>query len=83
MSKVKKREEMIRKLLITAMYIAVLYKLYYLPQIHIIFEALLNGRDGFKPYLVLLGHNHCAWLDSQRNQLGIPESKSLSILTHG
>ena len=55
MSKVKKREEMIRKLLITAMYIAVLYKLYYLPQIYIIFEALLNGRDGFKPYLVLLG----------------------------
>jgi hypothetical protein len=55
MSKVKKREEIIRKLLITAMYIAVLYKLYYLPQIQIIFEALLNGRDGFKPYLVLLG----------------------------
>ena len=55
MSKVKKREELIRKLLITAMYIAVIYKLYYLPQIHIIFDALLNGRDGFKPYLVLLG----------------------------
>jgi hypothetical protein len=55
MSKVKKREELIRKLLIIAMYIAFIYKLYYLPQIHIIFEALLNGRDGFKPYLVLLG----------------------------
>jgi hypothetical protein len=55
MSKEKKREELIRKLLIIAMYIAVIYKLYYLPQIHIIFEALLNGRDGFKPYLVLLG----------------------------
>ena len=55
MSKVKKREELIRKLLIIAMYIAVIYKLYYLPQIHIIFDALLNGRDGFKPYLVLLG----------------------------
>jgi hypothetical protein len=55
MSKLKKREELIRKLLIIAMYIAVLYKLYYLPQIHIIFEALLKGRDGFKPYLVLLG----------------------------
>ena len=54
MSKVKKREELIRKLLIIAMYIAFIYKLYYLPQIHIIFEALLNGRDGFKPYLVLL-----------------------------
>ena len=51
----KKREEWIRKVLITAMYIAVIYKLYYLPQIHIIFEALLNGRDGFKPYFVLLG----------------------------
>jgi len=55
MSKVKKREELIRKLLIIAMYIAVIYKLYYLPQIHIIFDALLIGRDGFKPYLVLLG----------------------------
>jgi len=55
MSKVKKREEWIRKVLITAMYITVIYKLYYLPQIHIIFDALLNGRDGFKPYLVLLG----------------------------
>ena len=55
MSKVKKREEWIRKVLITAMYIAVIYKLYYVPQIHIIFDALLNGRDGFKPYLVLLG----------------------------
>ena len=55
MSKVKKREEWIRKVLIIAMYIAVIYKLYYLPQIHIIFDALLNGRDGFKPYLVLLG----------------------------
>ena len=51
----KKREELIRKLLITAMYIAVLYKLYYLPQIHIIVEALLDRRDGFKPYLVILG----------------------------
>jgi len=55
MSKVKKREELIRKLLIIAMYIAVIYKLYYLPQIHIILGALLNGRDGFKPYLVVLG----------------------------
>ena len=55
MSKVKKREELIRKLLIIAMYIAFIYKLYYLPQIHIIFEALLKGRDGFKPYLVVLG----------------------------
>jgi preprotein translocase subunit SecE len=55
MSKVKKREELIRKLLIITMYIAVIYKLYYLPQIHIIFEALLNGREGFKPYLVVLG----------------------------
>ena len=51
----KKREEMIRKLLITAMYIVVLYKFYYLPQIHIIVEALFDGRDGFKPYLVILG----------------------------
>ena len=44
-----------RKLLLLSLYIGVFYKLYYLPQIHIIFEALLNGRDGFKPYLVLLG----------------------------
>jgi len=44
-----------RKLLLLSIYIGVIYKLYYLPQIHIILGALLNGRDGFKPYLVLLG----------------------------
>ena len=38
-----------------AMYVAVVYKLYYVPQSHLIMDALLNGRDGFKPYLIILG----------------------------
>jgi len=45
----------VRRLLILAMYVAVVYKLYYVPQSHLIMDALLNGRDGFKPYLIILG----------------------------
>lgn len=44
-----------RKLLLLSIYIGVSYKLYTLPQIHIIFEAIVKGKDGFKPYLVILG----------------------------
>ena len=50
-----KREDIVRRLLILAMYVAVVYKLYYVPQSHLIMDALLNGRDGFKPYLIILG----------------------------
>jgi len=52
---VSKREDIVRRLLILAMYVAVVYKLYYVPQSHLIMDALLNGRDGFKPYLIILG----------------------------
>ena len=51
----KKREELVRKILIIAMYLAASYKLYSLPQTHDIFDAIQNGRDGVTPYLVLVG----------------------------
>jgi hypothetical protein len=52
---VSKREEIVRRLLILGMYVAVAYKLYHVPQSHLIMDAILNGRDGFKPYLVIFG----------------------------
>jgi hypothetical protein len=52
---VSKREEIVRRLLILGMYVAVIYKLYHVPQSHLIMDAILNVRDGFKPYLVIFG----------------------------
>ena len=74
--KVKKREEVIRRLLILAMYGGVVYKLYTWPQIHYIFDAIIQGKDGFKPYVVILGliialgliHKGINWVFMQGNR---------------
>ncbi len=50
-----KRENLVRKVLILAMYLAAFYKLYSLPYTHDILDAVRNGRDGIIPYLVLFG----------------------------
>ena len=37
------------------LYLGVGYKLYTLPQTHVLYNAILEGRDGIKPYLVTVG----------------------------
>ena len=50
-----KREEIVRELLVLIMYVGVSYKLYTLPQTHGLYEAIIDGRDGIKPYLFTAG----------------------------
>ena len=49
------KEELVRKVLVLLMYVGVSHKLYTLPQTHDLYEAIIDGRDGIKPYLVCAG----------------------------
>lgn len=50
-----RREERVRRVLISLLYLGAIYKLGTLPHTHKILDAIVQGRDGFKPYLVLVG----------------------------
>jgi len=52
---VNRREERVRKVMISLLYLGAIYKLGTIPHTRDILEAIVQGRDGFKPYLVLLG----------------------------
>ena len=72
---VKKREEIVRRLLILVMYVGALYKICTWPQTHYLFDAIIEGKDGFKPYVVILGliialgliHKGINWVFMQGN----------------
>lgn len=73
---VKKREEIVRRLLILVMYGSALYKICTWPQTHYLFDAIIEGKDGFKPYVVILGliialgliHKGINWVFMQGNR---------------
>ena len=53
---VKKREEIIRRLLILVIYVGALYKIFTWPQTHYLFDAIIEGKMDLNPmwsFLVL------------------------------
>ena len=61
---VKKREEIVRRLLILVVYGGACIKSPL--QTHYLFDAIIEGKDGFKPYVVILVLS-LPWTHSQGN----------------